>query len=77
MLAFVAGSASVIALYRSQVEWQAPVDVLFGLAFACILAFFFLFPDGQFVPRWTRFLAGALGVWLVAALLFPWARLAG
>ncbi len=42
MLALVAGSAPVIALYRTQPEWQAPVDVLFGLGLGCVVGFFLL-----------------------------------
>jgi signal transduction histidine kinase len=36
----------------------------------CILLFFFLFPDGRFVPRWTRWLGVLLIVWLVL-MSFP------
>jgi GAF domain-containing protein len=31
----------------------------------------FLFPNGRFIPRWTRPLAFVLGVWLTAMLVFP------
>src|SRR5207302_2564146 len=33
----------------------------------------FVFPDGQFVPRWTRWLALALlGYWLIVAIFPSW-----
>jgi hypothetical protein len=76
MLAFIAGSAPVIALYRSRPAWQPPIDFLFSVALGCVLVFFFLFPDGRFVPRWTRTASGVAGAWcLVAPLapeLYPW-----
>jgi signal transduction histidine kinase len=37
----------------------------------CLLLFFYLFPDGRFVPRWTRWLAALLIVWLVLMSSFP------
>jgi hypothetical protein len=33
--------------------------------------FFYLFPDGRFVPRWTRWLAAASSVWWAVSILFP------
>jgi GAF domain-containing protein len=31
----------------------------------------YLFPDGRFVPRWTRWLAGLWGLWALASLFLP------
>lgn len=47
-----------------------PVTLIFFLTAACLVIFFFVFPDGRLVPRWTRgpFLAWA-AVFLVALLL--------
>ncbi len=39
----------------SILEW--PVALLEFIRFASIAPFFYLFPDGRFVPRWTRWLA--------------------
>jgi hypothetical protein len=47
------------------------LTALAGIPFAWL---FFLFPNGAFVPRWTRWIAIAL---LVAALIDPLFRLAG
>ncbi len=41
--------------------WELPLDIIESLAQAAFLVFY-LFPDGQFVPRWTRWLALA---WIV------------
>jgi signal transduction histidine kinase len=43
---------------------------LASLLDTCVLLFFFLFPDGRFVPRWTRWLGILLVVWLVL-MSFP------
>jgi CheY-like chemotaxis protein len=41
------------------------------VGYACFLIFFFLFPDGHFVPGWTRWVA-TLGIFrLMVALAFP------
>lgn len=51
--------------------WRWPIEVLQALGVAAILIMFYLFPDGHFVPGWTRPLAliwsGLVLVWL----LFP------
>ena len=36
--------------------WELPLDIIESLAQAAFLVFY-LFPDGRFVPRWTRWLA--------------------
>jgi len=36
-----------------------------------LFLFFFLFPDGRFVPRWTRYVAAVLIVVTVPSVLFP------
>ena len=56
-----------------QVEEQVPalelvIDFLGHLGLAAIAILFFVFPDGRFVPRWTRFFA--IGVVLVALVSF-------
>jgi signal transduction histidine kinase len=44
---------------------------LFFLLIACLILFFFIFPDGQFVPRWTRSLVLIWMAWLLFEGLFP------
>ena len=41
-----------------------------------LFLFFYLFPDGRFVPHWTRYLAVALGVGAVVEIFFPQTPLA-
>jgi signal transduction histidine kinase len=80
MLAIVSASAPVTSLYRAQPDWQPPIDFVFGLALGCVMTFFFLFPDGRFVPNWTRVLFGMAALWVLTApvfpVLYPW-RLGG
>ncbi|MBN1439875.1 MAG: GAF domain-containing protein [Anaerolineales bacterium] len=49
--------------------WLARPVQIFGIAAAALTVF--LFPDGRFVPSWTRSLAFGLGIWLTALLVLP------
>jgi len=55
------------ALIAVQPAWQMPVYILTYLTWFHVFAFFCLFPDGRFVPRWTRGL-----LIFAAAILIPW-----
>jgi hypothetical protein len=37
----------------------------------CFGIFFYLFPDGRFVPRWTRWFAAASALYFVPSVFFP------
>ncbi|MEW5869965.1 MAG: AAA family ATPase [Chloroflexota bacterium] len=52
--------------------WSLPITVLQIIGLGSILLVFYLFPTGNFVPRWTRPLAYLWGFWLLA-----WAFLSG
>ncbi len=55
------------ALLTAQSGWQWPIYILTYLTWFHVVAFFCVFPDGRFVPRWT------LGLLVFAALiLIPW-----
>jgi len=47
--------------------WQPVVSLLQGVGAATAIIFFYVFPDGQFVPLWTRWTAA---VWLVLCLVW-------
>ena len=49
-------------------EWLS--IVLETLSGATVFLFFYLFPDGRFVPRWTRWLAVPWTAWIIASF-FP------
>ncbi len=46
-------------LISSQPAWWLPVRGVEAVGNVCSVLFFFLFPGGRFVPRWTRWLAVA------------------
>jgi len=55
------------ALLVVQPGWQMPVYILTYLTWFHVFAFFCIFPDGRFVPRWT------IGLLVfAAAILVPW-----
>ena len=51
--------------------WWLPVTFVSYLGSMCFFIFFYLFPDGRFVPRWTRMLAAIWIVYLVPVYFFP------
>jgi hypothetical protein len=42
-----------------------------SMSFGGNIILFYLFPNGQFVPRWTQYLAVVMLVWIVAGLVLP------
>jgi len=64
-------SSTVGPLATFSPVWQWPVQSLGVLSTASLGLFFYLFPDGRFVPRWTRWLAGLWIASQVIFLLFP------
>src|ERR671911_2011443 len=53
-------------LISSQPAWWLPVRSVQIVGPVCSTLFFFLFPGGRFVPRWTRWLAVAFIAFLVS-----------
>jgi hypothetical protein len=58
-------------LLSSQPAWWLPVRGVQIVGSVCSTLFFFLFPGGRFVPRWTRWLAVAFSAFLVSLDQFP------
>src|SRR5918998_3114197 len=50
---------------------EIPVDFLHFLGSASFGLFLYLFPDGRFVPRWTRWVALAWIAWQLPPYFFP------
>jgi hypothetical protein len=48
-----------------------PAACAYYLGQASFGIFFYLFPDGRFVPRWTRWLAAAASIWWAVSIFFP------
>src|SRR5918995_997227 len=51
--------------------WDVPVAFLHFFGSATFGLFLYLFPDGRFVPRWTRWVALAWIVWQIPPYFFP------
>ena len=58
------------ALAASQPAWWLPVQSVYILGTVCGVLFFLLFPNGRFMPRWTRWLAVAFIAFLFSQDLF-------
>src|SRR6266581_2362649 len=52
-------------------SWWVPVQFVGFLGSICIALFFYLFPNGQFVPRWMRWLSIGVIVYWGAKNFFP------
>ena len=52
-------------------SWWLPVQFVSFLGSICIALFFYLFPNGQFVPRWMRWLSIGVIVYWGAKNFFP------
>jgi hypothetical protein len=66
-----ADSTDAEVLVSSQPAWGLPVHGAQIVGSVCSMLFFFLFPSGRFMPRWTRWLAGAFVAYFVIQTLFP------
>jgi len=51
--------------------FRLPADILSFLGVVSAIIFPFVFPDGRFVPKWTRYLALVWAVWISVWFLFP------
>jgi hypothetical protein len=63
------GATHVLGDIHPLLKWLSSVLESFALGLLFLL--FFLFPDGRFVPRWTRWPAGLLVAGTVLTALFP------
>jgi signal transduction histidine kinase len=51
---FIGATEELVAAYP---VWWLPVNAIKFIGDACLVLFFFVFPDGRFTPRWTAWLA--------------------
>ncbi len=73
-----AGAAGTMRdLAEAQPVFWFPVTLLDYASQVCFGIFFFVFPDGRFRPRWTRWAAAAAAVFFVPGWFFPDSALAG
>jgi hypothetical protein len=59
------------ALATRHPAWETPTSFLHFLGAASFGLFLYLFPDGRFVPRWTRWVALVWIAWQVPRYFFP------
>lgn len=67
------GNPLLDPLIMAYPNWHLPVRFLQGASIGCFPIFTYLFPDGRFVPRWTRTLAIIWAFWLLIGPLTPFA----
>jgi signal transduction histidine kinase len=67
------GNPLLDPLIRVYPDWQLPVRFLQGASIGCFPIFTYLFPDGRFVPHWTRALAIIWAFWILIGPLTPFA----
>ena len=76
----VFGGAAITGTMRDLAEahpaFRFPADLLEYAGQVSFGIFFYLFPDGRFVPRWTRWLAGASALLFIPDVFFPDSSLA-
>ncbi len=71
MLVTLGPLSAMIAVLARPSSWQVPAECLVFLALALAVFVFLLFPTGQFVPRWTRWIAVVCLAGLVPSTFFP------
>ena len=71
MLYGIAATSAVNRLWHGSTPWAALVNWLQLASTASVPILAYLFPDGRFVPRWTRWLALLWGAWALGAAILP------
>jgi hypothetical protein len=64
------GNNTLYALGNSNPAWWLPIRFMLTLAFLSFFVSFYLFPDGRFVPRWTRVLVVVLVLYQILYSFF-------
>jgi signal transduction histidine kinase len=63
----IAGPPTFNALVRDHPGWRIPYDLVSIIGLLASYLSFYLFPDGYFVPRWTRWMAPVCLAWVILA----------
>lgn len=77
LVTFLALLPPITALSDANPAWRIPVNMLRISSLVVILLIFYLFPDGRFVPRWSRYLVIFFAVTSPLWLLYPGLALPG
>jgi len=56
---------------QALLAWRVPIDLMNSIGWGMGLILFYLFPNGHWVPRWTRWLAALVTIWVLAWPFLP------
>ncbi len=62
------GLPTISAFTETHLMWASVVVALRAVFYSCLIIFFFVFPNGRFVPHWTRWLALGWIVYIMGTL---------
>ena len=65
----------LFVLGRSQSPESVPLTLVQALGLGSSIIFYYLFPNGRFIPQWTRILAIVYVAWALTWLIYPAASL--
>jgi signal transduction histidine kinase len=68
------GTTDALSLYHPAGSWVS--ESLDAVGKMSLFLFFYLFPDGRFVPHWTRYLALTMIAGVISGIIFPGTPLA-
>ena len=71
LVSFMALLPPIAALSETNPEWRIPVFLFRIFSFAALLMIFYLFPDGRFVPGWSKYILLFFIAMSPLWLLFP------
>jgi hypothetical protein len=75
LLTYWTGITFPTHLWEIPYVWGLAAEVVVYVGIAAVMVFFYVFPDGRFVPRWTRWLVlASIGVF-TPAILSPYSSL--
>jgi signal transduction histidine kinase len=63
----ISGPPTFNALVRDHTIWRIPYELASSIGLLLSYLGFYVFPDGRFVPRWTRWLIPVSAVWVIFA----------
>ncbi len=66
LLLFGFGTTTPIAMVATFSGWAQVSNLIFSLSIGLLVVFIFVFPDGQFVPRWTRMFSVFWMAWVLS-----------
>jgi Protein kinase domain len=61
----------VLSLQKAQPSLYLVVQFMIGIGFATEVPVWFIFPDGRFVPSWTRWVATFWVLWMLLGIVLP------